>query len=115
MRYPDGLRSMIVAESDGTATGILCLNKIVDVISLNEYFELRPYQHLQKHHLSNGQNEMHVNSDVIFHNDDAAARLEENDHLLVSPLSLSAFTTSIHKTHSTRRHCSIKDTKRNDA
>ncbi|XP_048505181.1 cilia- and flagella-associated protein 61-like [Athalia rosae] len=49
MRYPDGIRQMVVAESsDGLANGVLCLNKIVDVDTLTQHFELGPYHGLGK-------------------------------------------------------------------
>ncbi|XP_043268614.1 cilia- and flagella-associated protein 61 [Venturia canescens] len=49
MRYSDeGNRQMIVAESEGHATGVMCLNRVFDVDVLVENFELVPYNDLRK-------------------------------------------------------------------
>ncbi|XP_076759809.1 cilia- and flagella-associated protein 61 [Xylocopa sonorina] len=51
IRHPDGCRQLIVSEDDdGVATGVMCLNSTVDVKTLNENFELGPYNGLRKPH-----------------------------------------------------------------
>lgn len=41
-------RQLIVAESEGLATGVMCLNGTVDVDLLDAHFELAPYNALRK-------------------------------------------------------------------
>ncbi|XP_024941680.1 cilia- and flagella-associated protein 61 isoform X3 [Cephus cinctus] len=85
MRYPDGMRQLIVAEVDGLATGVLCLNRIVDIDVLNEYFELGPYRGLRKPHESDVivmPDKVKTVSEILFHKEsqelpDAGSILEE--------------------------------------
>lgn len=49
MRHADdGNRQMIVAEHEGRATGVMCLNRIFDIDILIDNFELAPYNDLRK-------------------------------------------------------------------
>ncbi|XP_043265617.1 cilia- and flagella-associated protein 61-like [Colletes gigas] len=49
VRYPNDYRQLIVSEDhDGLATGVMFLNRRVDVDALNENFELGPYNGLRK-------------------------------------------------------------------
>lgn len=51
IRNPDNCRRLIVSEDDdGFATGVMFLNSNVDVDTLNQNFELRPYNGLRKIH-----------------------------------------------------------------
>lgn len=51
VRHPDKSRRLIVSEDDdGMATGVMFLNSTVDVDTLNENFELGPYNGLRKPH-----------------------------------------------------------------
>ncbi|XP_020300456.1 cilia- and flagella-associated protein 61-like [Pseudomyrmex gracilis] len=53
IRYPDGRRQLIVGEdADGTAQGVACLTSKIDVDTLNENFELTPYNGLRRPHES---------------------------------------------------------------
>ncbi|KAG5864879.1 hypothetical protein JTB14_021706 [Gonioctena quinquepunctata] len=49
-RHKDMGRHIIVAEYQGTAVSVLCLNEIVNFKVLNEEFELAPYNGLKKPH-----------------------------------------------------------------
>lgn len=49
VRNPDNCRRLIVSEDDeGLATGVMFLNSNVDVNTLNDNFELLPYNGLRK-------------------------------------------------------------------
>ena len=51
VRHPDNCRQLIVSEDDeGLATGVMFLNSNIDVDTLNENFELIPYNGLRKPH-----------------------------------------------------------------
>ncbi|KAK1125027.1 hypothetical protein K0M31_006364 [Melipona bicolor] len=51
VRHPDNRRRLIVSEDDeGLATGVMFLNGNIDVDTLNENFELIPYNGLRKPH-----------------------------------------------------------------
>ncbi|CAL7938183.1 unnamed protein product [Xylocopa violacea] len=51
IRHPDDCRQLIVSEDDdGVATGVMFLNSTIDVETLNENFELGPYNGLRKPH-----------------------------------------------------------------
>lgn len=53
IRYPDGRRQLIVGEDvDGTAQGVAFLTSEIDVDTLNENFELTPYNGLRRPHKS---------------------------------------------------------------
>ncbi|XP_043526432.1 cilia- and flagella-associated protein 61-like [Frieseomelitta varia] len=51
VRHPDNCRRLIVSEDDeGLATGVMFLNSNIDLDTLNENFELIPYNGLRKPH-----------------------------------------------------------------
>lgn len=83
MRYPDGLRQLIVAEADGVVTGVLCLNETVDIQTLNRHFELGPYHGLRKPHMSDKilreNDQRTIASEILF----PVSQLEKKDRLLV--------------------------------
>lgn len=50
VRNPDGCRKLIISEEDDRATGVMFINKNIDVDTLIDNFQLVPYNGLRKPH-----------------------------------------------------------------
>lgn len=50
IRNPDGCRKLIISEEDDKATGVMFINKNIDVDTLIDNFQLVPYNGLKKPH-----------------------------------------------------------------
>lgn len=50
VRNPDNCRKLIISEEDDTATGVMFINKNIDVETLIDNFQLVPYNGLKKPH-----------------------------------------------------------------
>ena len=73
MRYPDGQRQIIVSETDGAVTGVMCITKSIDLNLMNEVFELGPFNGLRKFVKNETRKQSHgekgVKSDSFYKNE----------------------------------------------